>query len=300
MGMYKDLITDAFENIYGLDLEKNGGDMVVCKAIPLLGLPRNPMTLFEMKLFDTYLGRIHPQNPDVTSITFEASELAQLFGVERISNSDLMKALNNLMTRTVTVYDGKERVMFTLLSTAILGYSDTSHSRLRMITLECSEKARKYIYNLGSVRYIKMSLARLVKFSSRHAYAMYQYLNANSFHSEWDVDIYELKAILGVLGKYKDYSDFDKRVLKVALDEINNNTEIRYTYELVLKRGKANKIHFHVIQKDAALEKQIDEEIAEQEQEQVKPDTDVESKTAWLDGKITLGLYDESDEQLAF
>ena len=288
MGKVKDLVTDSFESIYGLDLDKNGGDMVVCKSIPLLGLPQNPMTLFEMKLFDTYLGRIHPQNPDVTQITFEKRELEELFGVDKINSSVLTKALKNLMSRIVTVYDGPKKVMFTLLSTATLDYIHKDDTRLRAITLGCSDEARKYIYNLGSIRYLKMSLARLVSFDSRHAYTMYQYLNANSYWPKWDVDLRELKMILGVEGKYKDYTDFDRRVLKVAFEEINSNTEIRYTYEPVLKRNRAVKIRFHITHTDAELEKKITKmeelkkvELLQPEQPEVQEEDDDDEFIGW-------------------
>lgn len=300
MGMVKELVTDTFEGIYGLDLDNKGRDMVVCKSIPLLDLPKNPMTMLEMKIFDVYLGRIHPQNPDVTKITFEKRELEELFGVDKINSGILTKALKNLMTRLVTVYDGPKQVMFTLLSTAELVFIDRKHTKIRALTLECSEKARKYIYNLGSIRYLKLSLARLVSFDSRHAYSLYQYLNANLYRRDWNEDLHDLKAILGVNGKYSDYTDFDRRVLKVALDEINTKTEMRFTYEPVLKYNKTYKIHFHISHTDAEIENKVDEELKQQEQEQVKPNINVEHDTSWLDGKITLGLYDESDEQLAF
>lgn len=270
MGYYSDLTIDAPEVLCGLDLDKNGGDMLVCKSIPLVGLPRNPMTLFEMKLFDTYLGRINPQNPYVTEIKFEARELQELFGLERISNNDLIKALNNLMSRTVTVYEGRTRIMFTLLSTARLDYTDKRHTRLRTITLKCSEEAKKYIYNIKSIRYLKMSLARLVAFNSRHSYALYQYLLVNSFRPKWDVDINELKAMLGIPDKYADYRDFNKRVLQTAFDEINEKTDIKFTYEPIFKRNKIIKIQFHVTHTDEELEKKIETEEAQIEEPQIE------------------------------
>lgn len=241
---------------YCLDLETNEGKMIVNKSIPLLDFPQNPMTLFEMKLFDTYFGRLDSQNPEVTKITFEKSELQELLGVDIINRSELNKALKNLMRRIVTVYDGPQKVTFTLLSTATLEYYDRNKTLLSTITLGCSKEARKYIYNLSSIRYLRMSLARLVSFSSRHSYHIYQYLLANSFRSEWDVELRELKLMLGVDGKYNEYSDFDKRVLNIAFEEINTNTEIKYEYQPVLRHNRT-KIHFHVTHTDDKLEKKI-------------------------------------------
>ena len=261
MGKIKDRLCGEIENIYGLDLARNGGNMTVCKSIPLLSLVQSPLSLFEMKLFDIYLGRIHPQNPDVTRITFEKSELEELLGVEKINNSELNKALRNLMSMVVTVYNGNEKILCTLLSTAKLSYIDRDHERLNAITMECSNAARKYIYNLSSIKYIKMSLLRLVSFDSRHAYAMYQYLNANSYRSHWDVDLYELKSMLGVQGKYPQYRDFNKRVLQPALEEINEKTELTYSFEPLLKRGKVRQIRFTIIHTDEKLEKNIDVEV---------------------------------------
>lgn len=270
MSKLYDLNIDSFESIYGLNLEKNGGDMIVCKSIPLVGLSQNPMSLLEMKIFDTYLGRIHPQRPDVTSVTFEKRELEELFGLVKISSTDLKKALKNLVSRAVCVFDGSNWMTFSLLSTAELSFVSGDHSRLRAITLECSEKAKKYIYNLQSIRYLKMSLKRLVSFKSRHAYSLYQYLLVNSYYKKWDIGLGELKAILGIEGKYKDYTDFDRRVLKVAFDEINLYTELRYSYKPVLKYNKTSRIRFEIIQKDAEVEKQIETEEQKMEEQQIE------------------------------
>lgn len=261
MGRLKEMVSSPIESIYGLDLAKNGGNMTVCKSIPLLSLVQSPMTLFEMKLFDIYLGRIHPQNPDVTRITFEKSELEELLGVDKINNSDLNKALHNLMSRVVTVYDGYEKIFCTLLSTARLSYIDKDHERLRAITMECSDEARKYIYNISSIKYIKMSLHRLVSFDSRHAYSVYQYLNVNSYRSHWEVGLYELKAMLGLPGRYPEYRDFNKRVLQPALEEINQKTELKFTYEPVIKRNKIQGIRFNITHTDEKLEKSVDVEV---------------------------------------
>lgn len=261
MGRLKDRVSSPIEGVYGLDLANNGGNMTVCKSVPLLSLVQSPMTLFEMKLFDIYLGRIHPQHSDVTRITFEKSELEELLDVEKINNSELNKALRNLMSRIVTVYNGNEKILCTLLSTAKLSYIDKDHERLRAITMECSDEARKYIYNISSIKYIKMSLHRLLAFNSRHAYSVYQYLNANSFRKQWEVDLYELKAMLGIPGKYPDFYDFHKRVLQTASDEINSKTELRFTYEPVLKNNKARRVRFNIEHRDDDLEKKVDGEM---------------------------------------
>ena len=42
MGKIKDRLCGEIENIYGLDLARNGGNMTVCKSIPLLSLVQSP------------------------------------------------------------------------------------------------------------------------------------------------------------------------------------------------------------------------------------------------------------------
>lgn len=304
MGFFSESMIDAVDTLCGLDLDKNDGNMLVCKSIPLLSLTKTPMTLMELKLFDIYLGRINPQIEDMTKIVFQKKELEKLLNVDKINCSELTTALDNLVGRRVVIYDGKERITVSLLSTAKLKYEDKSHSKLMTITMDCSPEAKKYIYNIGSIGYIKMSLKRLVSFKSRYVYSMYQYLNANSYRFVWTENLIDLKPILGVQGKYKEYRDFNKRVLQLALEEIQANTDMRYTYEPILQGGRTVAIRFHVTHKDTTEQElsKAESEVmpAEQEQEQVKPDIDVEHDTTWLDGKITLGLYDESDEQLAF
>ena len=68
-----------------------------------------------------------------------------------------------------------------------------------------------------------------------------------------------------------EHRDFNKRVLQTAFDEINEKTDIKFTYEPIFKRNKIIKIQFHVTHTDEELEKTIETE-EQQKEEPVQPE----------------------------
>nr|MBQ6242348.1 replication initiation protein [Lachnospiraceae bacterium] len=147
--------------------------MTICKSQPFLALPQTKMTLLELKLFDIYLGKINPKDSTVTKVVFTKAELCKVLGVDRINNEDLKKCLKTLMSSIVEVKgltkNGRSRTsLISLLSVADITYEDAHYGNVATIELECSERAKQYIYNVDAVGYLRLNLARVRRSSLQH------------------------------------------------------------------------------------------------------------------------------------
>ena len=266
MGKLKDKKTDndvKVDTLYGIETKVPTTKMVVSKTQEIVGLPKEKLTLMELKLFDIYLGRINPMDPDITKVVFTKDELCKVIGTDRIDNTYLMKCLDKLMTTVVTVAssgNGKSKIeKFTLLSHATLNYDNEYFQGLGTVELECTKAAKKYIYNIETVGFLKTNLATLLSFESKSTYALYQYLrqvearrsrSSNpdiSQNMRWTVDVDQLKIYLGVADKYKDVKDLDRWVLMPALKEIEEKTDLRFTYNRIRVGRKIQKIEFQIL-----------------------------------------------------
>lgn len=254
MGRLKEKYTDndyQIDTLYGIEAATAADKMTVCKSRPMLSLPQTSLTLMELKLFDVYLGRINPRDPSVNKVVFSKQEFCNLLGVNKINNSKLELCLEHLMKCVVKVHkeaDGKATTdIVSLLSHARITYHDRYYKDLCAVELQCTKEAKKYIYNIDTVGYLRMNLARVLSFDGRNPYSLYQYLNQNTYRGHWEVGIDELKEYLGVSNKYKDIKDFERRVLIPCKKEIEDKTDLRFEYDKIKVGRRIQKIKFQII-----------------------------------------------------
>ena len=261
MGKVKDKRTDndyQLTAFYGIESTAPTTAMTICKSQPFLALPKTKMTLMELKLFDIYLGKINPKDPTVTKVVFTKAELCKVLGVDKINNEDLKRCLKTLMSSIVEVKgigrNGKSRTsLISLLSVADINYDDAHYGNVATVELECSERAKQFIYNVEAVGYLRMNLAKVLSFDNRNPYALYQYINQNRFRGHWEVDVEDLKEYLGIPGKYNDFDNLERRVLRPCKKEIEEKTDLRYRYEKIRVGRRIQKIKFTILKKDSPV-----------------------------------------------
>jgi len=104
------------------------------------------------------------------------------------------------------------------------------------ITLFFSPTIIPYLSELKG-NFTKYKLEHVSKFKSVHSIRIYELLCEWSFIGEREIEIEELKRILGLEEKYERASNFIKRVVDVAVKEINEHSNMKVKYGL-RKTGK--------------------------------------------------------------
>lgn len=127
--------------------------------------------------------------------------------------------------------------------------------------------AKPFVLRLN--QYVKINLIEVAQLKTGHAIRLFQAFkairNKQRLHHKISIISYkldELKKLLGVDGKYSHFRDFNKRVLKKTISEINAKTSINIIKVGYGKNGrKVTKLIFHVIdqkQKDINLSIELD------------------------------------------
>lgn len=221
--------------------------LTVQKSQPLFALWRSQLTLAEFKILDTYLARIDSRNPDRRTVEFEKGELEKILGVQKINIDELKDRLGHLMC-TVELIDPDKPNAFRKIALFEEAYAEQDHYGLWNVSLTCTQKAMQYFFNIEQLGYLRYKLRCITSLTSRYAYIMFTYLEANRFRNPWQVDLQELKNILNCEKEelYKEYKYFNAKILKRVQQELIKKTECKYKYEPIKKGRSVIAIKFHL------------------------------------------------------
>lgn len=254
----------------GRDTDK----LTVQKSKPLFALWQSELTLAEFKILDTYLGRINSHDNEHRTVKFGKGELEELLGVKQLKPQVLDDRLKHLMT-TVRIPDENSKRGFTRISLFEKAHAEQDDYGVWEAELTCTESAKKYIFDVENITYLRYKLKNIINIKSRYTYVMFLYLWDNKYRGTWEIDLLELKVMLNCDNEpsYDKFKVFNDRILKRVQKEIHEVTDIRYDYETI-KRGRSvvavrfiykSKILDEVDENQLTLEQWQEETIKEKE-----------------------------------
>ena len=228
-------------------LGKDTDKLTVQKSLPLFELWRSELTLAEFKILDTYLSRINSHNSEKRVVVFSKGELEEKLGVKKINKTDLIKRLTHLMGNVVRVPDKDMKKGFRLVTLFEEADADVNDDGLWEVKLECTQKAMKYFFNIDNLGYLRYKLRCITSIKSRYTYILFTYLEQNRFRKSFDVELDELKQILGCDDEtYQEFKFFNQKILKRSYREIHEKTECRFEYKPVKKGRSVVGVHFEI------------------------------------------------------
>jgi len=147
-----------------------------------------------------------------------------------------------------TAYEGLKEGATRLFNREINIYRDGgSHLKMRWVSsveyrnnageveLQFSQKISPYISEL-SRNFTKYKLANVMMFKSNYSIRVYELLMKWAGHTEV-VQVEKIRWLFGLEDKYSKLNDFKKRVIDVAMKEINEFSDITASYTQI-KRGR--------------------------------------------------------------
>lgn len=212
--------------------------LTVQKSLPLLSLWRSDFSLAEFKILDVYLSRINSHNPNNRRVVFEKGELEEILGLKKINIADLKKRILHLMQPIICQTDE-----YSFKGIAIFEEADCRQDRITglwNISLECTEKAMKYFFNVENLGYLRYKLRCITNLTSRYSYILFTYVESNRFRKSWEIELQDLKKILSCENEitYQQFKRFNDLLLKRCHRELTEKSECKFSYEPV-KKGRA-------------------------------------------------------------
>lgn len=224
--------------------KKNPDRMLVQKSTPLQTLSETGLTLAEFKILDAYLSRINSHRPDERYVRFEKGELEKLLGVTQLKKDDLSKRIDNLF-QVITIRDPNKPKGFTKIGLFEKAVCEQDENGQWQVDLACSASAMEYVFNIENLRYLKYRLKNVIELTSRYSYILYLHLEQHHRQKSWEVSLDELKQTLNCTSEsYAAYKEFNDKILKKCHKEINEKTNLSYTYEPIKSGRKVTAIRF--------------------------------------------------------
>ena len=169
-------------------------------------------------------------------IFFTVSELKEFYSLTtKNSYEEFKKALDELYERRITYYDHANKGYRTCRI-----ITDKFNDKGYRLGLKFSEQISDLIAT--NKNFLTYKLKNTVKITSPTAIRIYEILlnRLKKHHSKFQINIDELKKILGFdRNKYSKYSDFKRRVLEVAKNQINKHTDITFDYDIEKYGGRS-------------------------------------------------------------
>lgn len=189
------------------------------------------LTLDEMRILLLTLGTLNPKEP-TREFEFTVAEFAERFNVKE---SDAYKQVSNAIDKLGGRW-------------AYIEKTDKIHRKVTFLTEQVyfvgegrfqiilHEKLMPYV-SLLQERFTHYNLKFVSNFSGFHAIRFYELMAQYRNAGYREISVEDLKEWLQIPDKYDRYNSFNQRVLTPAVNEINEKSDLKVTFEPV-KRGR--------------------------------------------------------------
>lgn len=178
------------------------------------------------------------------------AELTSRMGVSKIIHSRFEEACEQLMKSIITVKNINKTDSNSFLKVA---FASSVLYEKGYAKIEISKKIRPY-YGYLKERFTEFELNIALGLTGKYAKRFYQLLSEhkNLVSQSFERNIDELKIMLGIINEqtgkdlYKNYSDFERYVLKPSEKEINSKANLKFKYKAVKVGKKVAKLEFSI------------------------------------------------------
>lgn len=227
-------------------------DALVVKSNILLREARYNLTANQQKLLIYLISKVEAEDKDFKTVELSVIDYCHLTNTGVGSNiyNEIKKDLKRLSDKSVWINneDGSE-TLFRWIDTTTLKKGENGLIKKGKIDVILSESLRPYLIGLKK-NFTKYRLFQILVLKSKHSIRLYELLKSYLYLGKWKVSVKLLKEILDIQDKYPKYQDFNKRVLKQAIEEINNITDLWIEYEPIRTGRFITDIEFKIKEKE--------------------------------------------------
>ncbi|KIX30666.1 replication initiation protein [Mannheimia haemolytica] len=208
-------------------------ELTVYKSNELV-VSRYDLTEQQTKLVLYGLSKINNtlKNPTEKDMTLSLSydEYAKFMGISQsLSFNNLRNATKNLLSKTFELISFNEKNTPVLTMRQWFTKAEFNPDTFN-VDLVFHSDLFPYIFNMK--KFIKYKLKNINSLNNKYSIRMYEYFLKELGESKKDkctfeISLYLMKTILCLDGNYDEFKRFNQRVLKVVVEDINKNTDLK-------------------------------------------------------------------------
>lgn len=260
-------------------------ELIVYKANSLV-VSRYDLTEQETKLILYGVAKLNPKLERPTkkdrTVIIPYSEYANMMGINaKLAWHNVNNAISSLMKKTIEIVNPDpnfpiEKRIFQWVNSAEFNRSTQS------VELVFSDEIQPFLFNLKE--FIKYKLNNIRSLNNKYSMRLYEIFlkslgESKSTFKDLSISLYEFKTILALETNYPNYKELNRRVLKVVIDDINKNSDLKVSMKT---QGRPVNTLIFSVEKVKQLDLVNEIERKEQEQAefpQVKPVAPKKRKT---------------------
>lgn len=212
----------------------NNNRSVAIKNEAVMG--KQPMTLQEAKLLRLAITNVSKYDTELMEFSVGIKELAFIL---QVSDANLYRDIKSvcvkLSRRTLEIKDTTSKTktpgwkVYPWMSEA--NYSEETN----LVTLCLNEKIKEYVLQLDLL-FTKYKFKNILSLKSYYGIRLYEilvsvYNKHKKLKKTFEFSVEELREMMGVENKYKNFGQFKIRVLNVGVDDMNRSTEFEVSYD---------------------------------------------------------------------
>ena len=215
------------------------GNYIVKKRNVLNELRANNLTLQQLRFFSIYLSKIDPENIESRKVKFSIMDFQTIMDMKKIKIEYMKDVTNGLLSKIVNIpnerggYSG-----FQLFKKCVVDVDENGW----FIEIDAHDDALPLMFEFKN-KYFTYRLWNALQLKSSNQIRMYEILKQYEKIGYRIVSLEELRGLLGIeKNEYKVYKDFRRRVLDSCQQALEENTDIKFTYEPYGSKGPGGKV----------------------------------------------------------
>lgn len=177
-------------------------------------------------------------------VQFSIKEISEVMYSSGRRHSEIRKITNALMDSRLYFTNDEENRQLDVRWISSAEYFNGN------IKLEFSDMLIPHLMSLKE-RFTTYNIENIMVLSNKYSIRLYELLKQYQKIGKRIISIENLKKIFILENKYKYFKDLEKRVIKKAVEEINESTDIYITYKKIIRTGKKiEKIEFIITKKE--------------------------------------------------
>lgn len=201
------------------------------------------ITLREQKLLYLAISMIEPDATEISEFHIRVRDLYELLGLGKTTPAkDLKETADKLLSRRLELpTPGKNDFDFINIVSRC-SYIENEGE----VVIRINKDIEPFLLKLRG-NFTSYTLYNILKLKSEYSIALFQFLKSYVFQEEVTITLVELKDFLFFeQTKYPQYSMFKRDILKKCLDEINDKTELKITFEEIKKGRTVHALKFNI------------------------------------------------------
>ena len=210
------------------------------------------LSALEQKLVLINIASIKFEDEHFNANTFRVVDMARLLKVApEMLYRDLKMACDSLTNKKIYIQkeDGSWEFLVLVPTAKYIAKTGTVLMRL-------NEDAKPYLLQLRDM-FTSFELSNILNLKSKYSIRIYQLMKSHSYRKELIITLDDLKYRLSLDDKkqksYRLFSNVSERVLKPAMKEINDKTDITIDYETIKQGRKIYALRFKIKDKQKVI-----------------------------------------------